>query len=84
MYIYDNAKVNIRLNNEKLKILPISKKARVPFLTVFSNRVLEILNFPDGTNGKEFACIAGNLDSIYRSGRSPGEGNGYSLQYACL
>ena len=27
---------------------------------------------------------AGNLGSIPRSGRSPGEGNGYPLQYSCL
>ena len=27
---------------------------------------------------------AGDLDSIPRSGRSPGEGNGYPLQYSCL
>ena len=30
-------------------------------------------------NGKESACNAGDLGS-----RSPGEGNGYSLQYSCL
>ena len=86
MYIYDKANVNIRLNSEKLKVFHISKKARMPFLTIFFffNRVLEILNFPNGTNGKESACNAGNLDSISRSGRYPGEGNGYSLQYSCL
>ena len=34
--------------------------------------------------GKEPACKAGDLGSIPRSGRSPGEGNGNSLQYSCL
>ena len=31
--------------------------------------------------GKEYACHAGDPDSIPRSGRSPGEGIGYPLQF---
>ena len=34
--------------------------------------------------GKESACSAGDLGSIPRLGRSPGEGNGHPLQYPCL
>ena len=34
--------------------------------------------------GTESACRAGDLGSISGSGRSPGEGNGYPLQYSCL
>ena len=40
-----------------------------------------------GTDGKESACIAGDIrdaGSIPGSGRSPKEGNGYPLQYSCL
>ena len=33
---------------------------------------------------QEFACQAGNMGSICRSGRSPGKGNGNLLQYSCL
>ena len=33
---------------------------------------------------KESACSAGNLSSNPGSGRSPGGGNGYPLQYSCL
>ena len=33
---------------------------------------------------KEFACNAGDLSSIPELGRSPGEGNGYPLQYSGL
>ena len=33
---------------------------------------------------KESACQAGALGLITGSGRSPGEGNGYPLQYSCL
>ena len=40
--------------------------------------------FPCGSDGKEFACNAGDLDSIPGLGISPGEGNGYPLQYSSL
>ena len=40
--------------------------------------------FPGSSTGKEYACNAGNLGSIPGLGRSPGEGNGNSLQYSCL
>ena len=39
---------------------------------------------PGGLNSKESACNAGDLGSIPRLGRSPREGNGNPLQYACL
>ena len=34
--------------------------------------------------GKESACNAGDLGLIPELGRSPGEGNGYLLQYSGL
>ena len=37
-----------------------------------------------GSAGKESACNAGDLGSIPRLGRSPGEGKGYPLQYSGL
>ena len=40
--------------------------------------------FPCSSVSKESACNAGDLGSILRSGRSPGERNGYPLQYSCL
>jgi len=39
---------------------------------------------PDGSDGKESSCNAGDLGSIPGLGRSPGEGNGNPLQYSCL
>ena len=33
---------------------------------------------------KNLPANAGDLGSISVSGRSPGEGNGYPLQYSCL
>ena len=38
--------------------------------------------FPDSSVGKESACKAGDPPSIPGSGRSPGEGIDYSLQYS--
>ena len=35
-----------------------------------------------GSAGKESACNAGDHDSLAGSGRSPGEGIGYPLQYS--
>ena len=40
--------------------------------------------FPGGSDGKAFACNAGDMVSIPGSGRSPGEENGNPLQYSCL
>ena len=40
------------------------------------------MGFPSGSAGKESACNAGDPSSIPESGRSPGEGNGYPLQYS--
>ena len=42
------------------------------------------MGFPDGSDGKESACNAGDLSSIPGSGRSPGAGNCYPLQHSCL
>ena len=42
------------------------------------------MGFPGDSDGKEYACNAGDLDLIPRSGRFPGEDNGYPLQYSCL
>ena len=42
------------------------------------------MGFPGGSGGKESACNEGDPGSIPGLGRSPGEGNGYPLQYSCL
>ena len=40
------------------------------------------MGFPDSSVGKESACNAGDPGLIPGSGRSPGEGIGYPLQYS--
>ena len=41
-------------------------------------------DFPGGSDGKVSAYNEGDLGSIPKSGRSPGEGNGNPLRYSCL
>ena len=42
------------------------------------------MGFPGGLDSKESACNAEDLGSIPGLGRSPGEENGYPLQYSGL
>ena len=45
---------------------------------------LSLLGFPGVSDSKEFACNVEDLGLTLGSGRSPGEWNGYPLQYSCL
>ena len=47
-------------------------------------RSLAVLGFLDGSDGKESTCSARDSGLIPGLGRSPGEKNGYLLQYSCL
>ena len=47
-------------------------------------RLSQVQGFPGDSDGKESACNAEDLGSISGSRRSPGERNGYPLQYSCL
>ena len=42
------------------------------------------MEIPCGSDSEESARNAGDLGSVPGLGRSPGEGNGYPLQYSCL
>ena len=52
--------------------------------TCYSDNLNDCLaqGFPGGSVGKESACNAGDLGLIPGLERSPGEGNGYPLQYS--
>ena len=52
--------------------------------TVGGKQATLALDFPSGSEGKESACNARDADLIPGSGRSPGGGHGYPLQYSCL
>ena len=43
----------------------------------------EVAGLPSWLSGEESACNAGDAGSVPGAGRSPGEGNGYPLQYSC-
>ena len=51
---------------------------------LFHFLTLRALGLPRWLSSKEFACNVGDLGLIPGSGRSPGERNGYPLQYSCL
>ena len=42
------------------------------------------MGFSSGSDDKEFACNAGDSDSVPGLGRSSGGGHGNPLQYSCL
>ena len=46
--------------------------------------MIQSQGFPGGSDGKASARNAEGPGSIPGSGRSPGDGNGYPLQYSCL
>ena len=46
------------------------------------DKLTVLWGFPGSSDGKESAWDAGDPGSIPGSGRSPGEGNGYPLQYS--
>ena len=54
----------------------------LPCVTRIASR--KLLGFPGGSAGKESACNVGDLGLIPGLGRSPGEENGYPLQYSGL
>ena len=62
------------------------KKFLVPIGTnplIFRLAVLKD-GLPLWCSGKESSANSGDVGLMPRSGRSPGEGNGYPLQYSCL
>ena len=42
------------------------------------------MDFPGGSDGKEYTCNVADPGLIPGSGRHPGEGNAYPLQYSCV
>ena len=61
-----------------------SKGSLVPLLGIYYLVPILGMGFPGGSDGKASACNVGHPGSIPGSERSPGEGNGNSLQYSCL
>ena len=64
-----------------MRKLPFSEMLSMKPDTQLQPAQYKYLTFSDGSDGKESACNAGDLDSIPELGRFPREGNGYPLQY---
>ena len=56
----------------------------IHFFHVYIFNIEPLQGFPGGLGSEESACNTGDLCLIPGSERSPGEGNGYPLQYSCL
>ena len=54
------------------------------WLKKYFREVLGSWGFSGGAYGKKSACNVGDQGSVPESGRYPGEGTGYPLQYSCL
>ena len=78
------------LRNYALDTLGVSYALYITFMVVQISCYISIeigsifMGFPGSSDGIESACYAGYLALISGSGRSPGEGNGNSLQYSRL
>ena len=72
LWLHDS-KLNINANLISRSMIIHS----IPFANI-------IWGFSGSSDGKEFACNAGDTGSIPGLGRSPGEGIGYPLQYSGL
>ena len=64
----------------------VNLSSSMPSLSAVSKYgyLMHLMSHPDGSDGKESNCIAGDLGLITGSGRALEEGNVYSLQYSCL
>ena len=73
---------------DRLGMCPNYKKNHWPFTSSWGGSkitgVYWLVGFPDSSVGKESACNVGDLGLIPGLGRSPGEGQGYPLQYSGL
>ena len=68
------------------KTLPVPVVWLKGFTVICSLKLIcaPLWSFPGLSQGKESACSAGDPGSIPWLGRTPGEGDGYPLQYPCL
>ena len=79
-------KLDELINVQHLEYFLSDSKYSVHF-NYYHSQILQprcsLMLYTGGSDGKESSCTAGDPGSIHGSGRSPGEGNGNSLQYSC-
>ena len=67
-----------------MNCVTLKRKKKIVYFKMDRVTLHITMGFPGGSDGKESACNARDVGLIPGSGRSPGEGNGYPLQYFCL
>ena len=76
---------NTKKKLHTIQFLAASNKTINDFLANFPFfKKKEILSYSGGSYGKESTCNSEDPGPIPGSGRSPGDGRGYPLQYSCL
>ena len=60
------------------RIMHVKSCEQCPAHRKFLINIIYRCDFPGGSDGKESTCSAGDVGTMPGSGRSPGEGNGYS------
>ena len=75
-----------KVTNHYLGFIPSSQAQFNIRKSMYYTTLMKVKNlgFPGGSAGKKSACNLGDLGSIPGLGRSPGEENGYPLQYSGL
>ena len=63
---------------------PNSKASMKMAVSIIKQSLPNLSGFPGGSDGEVSACNAGDLGSIPRLRRFPGEGNGNPPQHSCL
>ena len=76
--------VQLVKNPPAMQDIPVQLLSREDPLEKGLDTTPVFLGFPWGSPDKEPICYSGDLGSIPGLGRSPGEGNGYPLQYSGL
>jgi len=85
--LYAGQEATVRTGHETMEWFKIEKGVCQgcifsPAYFIYMQSTSYIRGFPDSSVDKESACNAGDPGSIPGSGRSPGEGIGYPLQYS--
>ena len=82
----ESENVGLKLNIQKTKIMALGHITlwQIDGETMETLMAFTFWGFPGGSDGKVSAYNAGDPGSIPGLGRSPGEGNGNTLQYFCL
>ena len=75
-------KLSLVTDNKILKYVSPKESLKNKYKCINKDPSRQVI--PDSSVGKDSTCNVGDFGSIPGSGRSPGEGKGYPLQYSGL